>query len=112
MRFKQISYQVINYEKRNLFHISQKSGFLPYFLLLIESKLKVKKQMHEWLGYFTLEKTHILIPLGNEKARLSFKKERLRRAVWPDKNRQMSIKVAQNDFTRKMNDFDTYTKIA
>ena len=26
------------------------------------------------------------------------------------KNRQMSIKVAQNDFTRKMKDFDTYTK--
>ena len=24
----------------------------------------------------------------------------------------MSIKVAQNDFTRKMNDFDTFTKIA
>ena len=33
-------------------------------------------------------------------------------AVWPDKNRQMSIKVAKNDFTRKMNDFDTFTKIA
>ena len=31
--------------------------------------------------------------------------------VWPDKNRQMSIKVAQNGFTRKMNDFDTFTKI-
>ena len=28
------------------------------------------------------------------------------------KNRQMSIKVAQNDFTRKINDFDTFTKIA
>ena len=28
------------------------------------------------------------------------------------KNCQMSIKVAQNDFTRKMNDFDTFTKIA
>ena len=33
-------------------------------------------------------------------------------AVWPDKNRQMSIKVPQNGFTRKMNDFDTFTKIA
>jgi len=32
--------------------------------------------------------------------------------VWPDKNRQMSIKVAQKGFTRKMNDFDTFTKIA
>ena len=32
--------------------------------------------------------------------------------VWPVKNHQMSIKVAQNDFTRKMNDFDTFTKIA
>ena len=28
------------------------------------------------------------------------------------KNRQMSVKVAKNDFTRKMNDFDTFTKIA
>ena len=27
------------------------------------------------------------------------------------KNRQMSIKLAQNDFTRKMRDFDTFTKI-
>ena len=32
--------------------------------------------------------------------------------VWQDKNRQMYIKVAQTDFTRKMNDFDTITKIA
>ena len=32
--------------------------------------------------------------------------------VWPEKNRQMSIKVAKNDFTRKMIDFDTITKIA
>ena len=32
--------------------------------------------------------------------------------VWPDKNRQMSVKVAQNDFTRKIKDFDTFTKIA
>ena len=27
-------------------------------------------------------------------------------------NRQMSIIVAKNDFTRKMIDFDTFTKIA
>ena len=33
-------------------------------------------------------------------------------AVWPDKNRQMSIKIAKNDFTRKINDFDTFTKNA
>ena len=33
-------------------------------------------------------------------------------AVWAEKIRQMSIKVAQNDFTRKMTDFDTFTKIA
>ena len=33
-------------------------------------------------------------------------------SVWPEKNRQMSIKVAQNDFTTKMIDFDTFTKIA
>ena len=32
--------------------------------------------------------------------------------VWPEKNRQMSLNVAQNDFTRKMIDFDTITKIA
>ena len=30
--------------------------------------------------------------------------------VWPVKNHQMSIKVAQNDLTRKMNAFDTFTK--
>ena len=33
-------------------------------------------------------------------------------AVWPVKNRQMSIKVAQNEFTRKIKDFKTFTKIA
>ena len=33
-------------------------------------------------------------------------------AVWPEKNRRMSIKVAQNDFTRKMKDFDTFTKFS
>jgi len=33
-------------------------------------------------------------------------------SVWPEKNRQMSIKVAQNDFTRKIIDFDNFTKIA
>ena len=32
--------------------------------------------------------------------------------VWPDKNRQMSIKVAQIDFTKRMNNFDTFIKIA
>ena len=32
--------------------------------------------------------------------------------VWPEKIRQMSIKVAQNDFTRKIKDFDTFIKIA
>ena len=32
-------------------------------------------------------------------------------AVWPEKNCQMSIKVAQNDFTRKIIDFNTFTKI-
>ena len=33
-------------------------------------------------------------------------------SVWPVKSRQMSIKVAQNDSTRKMKDFDAFTKIA
>ena len=33
-------------------------------------------------------------------------------AVWPEKNCQMFIKVAQNDFTRKVIYFDTFTKIA
>ena len=28
------------------------------------------------------------------------------------KNHQMSIKLAQNDFTRKMIDFDSFTKIS
>ena len=32
-------------------------------------------------------------------------------SVRPEKNRQMSIKVAQKYFTRKMNDFDTFTKM-
>ena len=32
-------------------------------------------------------------------------------AVWPEKNRQMSIKVSQNDFTRKSKDFNTFTEI-
>ena len=31
-------------------------------------------------------------------------------SVRPEKNRQMSIKVAQKYFTRKMIDFDTFTK--
>ena len=33
-------------------------------------------------------------------------------AVWPEKNCQMPIKVAQNNFTTKIIDFDTFTKIA
>ena len=32
-------------------------------------------------------------------------------AVWPVKSCQMSIKVAQNDLTRKMKDFDTFKKL-
>ena len=40
------------------------------------------------------------------------KGKRGRAPVWPVKSRQMSIKAAQNDFTRKMNDSDTFTKIA
>ena len=32
--------------------------------------------------------------------------------VWPVKNRQMSLKVVQNDFTRKIKDFDTFIKFA
>ena len=32
-------------------------------------------------------------------------------SVWPDKYRQMCIKVPKNDFTRKMMDFDTISKI-
>ena len=31
--------------------------------------------------------------------------------VWPEKNRQKSIKVAQKCFYLKMVDFDTFTKI-
>ena len=33
-------------------------------------------------------------------------------AVWPEKTHQMSIKVAENDFIRKIIEFDTFTKIA
>ena len=33
-------------------------------------------------------------------------------SVGPVKSRQMSIKVAQNDFTGKITDFATFTKIA
>ena len=32
--------------------------------------------------------------------------------VWPVKIRQMSIKVAKNDLTRKIKDFHTFTKVA
>ena len=32
--------------------------------------------------------------------------------VLPEKNRQMSIKLPKNEITRKMIDFDTFTKIA
>ena len=35
-----------------------------------------------------------------------------RPTVGPIKSRQMSKKVAQNDFTRKIKDFDTLTEIA
>ena len=31
--------------------------------------------------------------------------------VWPDKNRQMSIKIAQKWFHSKMIDFDTFKKL-
>ena len=31
--------------------------------------------------------------------------------VWPVKNCQMSIKVAQNDFTGNMKDFNNFAKI-
>ena len=41
--------------------------------------------------------------------RVMYKKYTTSLPVWPDKNRQMSIKVAKNGFTRKMNDFDTFT---
>ena len=33
-------------------------------------------------------------------------------SVWPEKNCQKSIKVVKNDLTRKMIDFNTFTKIA
>ena len=33
-------------------------------------------------------------------------------SVWPVKSRQMSIKVAENDITRKIKDFATFIKIA
>ena len=46
--------------------------------------------------------------LEKEKSKWQIKME----AVWPEKNRQMSIKVAQNDFNRKIIDFDSFTKIA
>ena len=36
----------------------------------------------------------------------------LNQTVWPVKTRQMSIKVAQKDFTRKIQAFDTFTKTA
>ena len=33
------------------------------------------------------------------------------RSVWPEKNRQMSIKLAQKWFYKKIIDFDTFSKI-
>ena len=32
-------------------------------------------------------------------------------AVWPEKNRQMSKKLPKTDFTRKITDFNTFTKL-
>ena len=32
--------------------------------------------------------------------------------VWPEKNSQMSIKLPKNGYTRKMIEFDNFTKIA
>ena len=31
--------------------------------------------------------------------------------VWPEKNRQISINLPKNDFTRKIKDFETFTKL-
>ena len=69
-------------------------------------------QMRAWeLGRQTWERE---MDHDKQKSTEGFERNLLNRwlPVWPDKNRQMSIKVAQNGFTRKMNDFDTFTKIA
>ena len=62
----------------------------------------------EWLTWIVpIQKCRVLVlrirTLGTERSVVP-------RSVWPEKNRQMSIKVAQNDFTRKMIYFDTFTK--
>ena len=57
------------------------------------------------------EKSLWMVPVENLYGR-SVHERGWERAVWPENNAQMFIKVAQNDFTRKMIDFDTFTKIA
>ena len=47
-----------------------------------------------------------------ESERGHFPEMEVSEAAWSIKGRQLSIKVAQNDSTRKMKDFDTFTKIA
>ena len=53
-----------------------------------------------WVGRYTTRSAELLWTACLECGGLG--------TVWPDKNRQMSIKVTQNDFTRKIIDFDTF----
>ena len=55
-----------------------------------------------------------VIPICRVPLITSQKEEQVRvlSPVWPEKNRQMSIKLPKNDFTTKMIDFNNFTKVA
>ena len=50
-------------------------------------------------------------PDRNDSIMTSWHDADTRATVWPVKSRQTSIKLPKNESTRKMKDFDTYTKI-
>ena len=50
-------------------------------------------------------------PDRNDSIMTSWHDADTRETVWPVKSRQTSIKLPKNESTRKMKDFDTYTKI-
>ena len=64
-----------------------------------------------WLDAKKFEPIKMLEKIVKRNLMLKFLKD-WTQAEWPEKNRQMSIKVAQNDFSRNMIDFDIFTKIA
>ena len=58
---------------------------------------------------FTYLPTYLLASFEENKKIIMFLLKWYPGSVWPEKNCLMSIKVAQNDFTRRIKDFDTFT---